>query len=336
MKNLIITGGAGFIGSNAVDYFVKKDGYQVTAVIDKLTYAADVRRIKNYTDMMLYKFDVAEANLEYMFEKENPDVIVHFAAESHVDNSILADTTDDFIKSNYVSVAKLVNAIRHYKMKTHRNILLVHISTDEVLGDMPMDSDEEYDECQPLRPNNPYAATKAAAEQIIQAMHHTHKDFDYTILRATNNYGPAQHFEKFIPTVIKSLLQGKKIPIYGSGWNVREWLWTSDFINGIDKVISQYYQKPTDICGQIFHFGSGYRITNLGVVNTILTKMGLTKTGTAHEMIESVPDRPGHDRKYALNCQKAKSLLNWSVRMPFENGIGTVITDIEQRVGELK
>jgi len=331
MKKLIITGGAGFIGSNAVDYFVKQDGYKVNAVIDKLTYAADIRRIEKYPNLRIYKFDIADANLGFMFEKEEPDVIIHFAAESHVDNSIAVYNTDDFIKSNYISVAKLINAVRMYRSKFNKNILLVHISTDEVLGDMPMDSDEEFDEFRPLRPNNPYAATKSAAEQLLQAMYHTHKDFHYTILRATNNYGSNQHFEKFIPTVISSLLQDKKIPLYGKGENIREWLWSRDFIAGIDKVIAQYYKVPNDVKDQIFHFGSGYRITNLEVVSAILSAMG-----KSHDMIEFVTDRPGHDRKYALNYQKAKDKLEWTAQVPFDSGIRTVITDIKQRLGESK
>jgi dTDP-glucose 4,6-dehydratase len=329
MKRLIITGGAGFIGSNAVDYFVKNNGYQVTAVIDKLTYASNIKLIENYPNLRIYKFDIAEANLGFMFEKEEPDVIVNFAAESHVDNSISTDTTDDFIKSNYIGVAKLVHAIRKYRLKTNKDIFFVHISTDEVLGDIPFDSDEQYDEYRPLRPNNLYAATKAAAEQMIQALHHTHKDFSYTILRATNNYGPNQHFEKFIPTVIRSLLENKKIPLYGKGENIREWLWTRDFITGIDSAITKYYENSRDVNKEIFHFGSGYRITNLEVIKIILKEMGKSE-----DMIEFVKDRPGHDRKYALSNSKAVNLLDWVPEMPFNIGIRTVITDIEKRMGE--
>ena len=328
MKKLIITGGAGFIGSNAVEYFVNKDGYQVAAVIDKLTYAADITRVNNYDNLPLYKFDIAKAPLARIFEKENPNVIVHFAAESHVDNSIVDSNTDNFIQSNYTSVAKLINAIRVHKVKTNNDIFLVHISIDEVLGDIPIDSTEELDESQPLRPNNLYAATKAAAEQLIQAVHHTHNDFDYTILRATNNYGPNQHLEKFIPTVISKIFQHEKIPLYGKGQNIREWLCTRDFITGIDKVITHYYNNPRDIRSEIFHFGSGHRITNFKVATTIAANIG------KFAEIEYVPDRLGHDRKYALNCQKAKDMFNWHAQIPFESGIQTVIMDIKQRLGE--
>ena len=332
MKKLIITGGAGFIGSNAVDYFMDKNGYQLTAIIDKITYAADITRINKHPSLRLYKCDVADAKLNYIFKNEEPNVVIHMAAESHVDRSISVSNTDDFINSNYLSVAKLVNAIRIHRIKTGKDIFLVHISTDEVLGDMPMDSNEEFDENQPLQPNNPYAATKAAAEQLIQAMHHTYNDFNYTILRATNNYGANQHLEKFIPTVISSILQNKKIPLYGKGENVREWLWTGDFIAGIERVISQYYKEPNNICGKVFHFGSGFRITNLEVVTTILTKMG-----KSNDMIEFVTDRPGHDRKYALNCTNTQNILNWDTEVSFAGGgIQMVIKDITQRLGELK
>jgi dTDP-glucose 4,6-dehydratase len=331
MKKLIITGGAGFIGSNAVDYFIKKKDYQVTAVIDKLTYASDLKRIENYPNLRIYKFDIADANLQFMFEKEKPDVIINFAAESHVDKSISAYHTDDFIKSNYIGAVRLVHAIRSHRSKTNKNIFFVHISTDEVLGDLPLDSDIAYDEYKPLKPNNLYAATKAAAEQIIQAEYHTHKDFDYTILRSTNNYGPNQHFEKFIPTVIRSLLENKKIPLYGKGDNIREWLWTRDFIVGIDKVIQEYYEKPSDIAGEIFHFGSAYRVSNLEIVRKILEAMGKSE-----DMIEFVEDRPGHDRKYALSHTKANIRLNWQAEMAIDIGLRIVITDIENRMARRK
>ena len=331
MKNIIITGGAGFIGSNAVEHFIKNNGYKVTAVIDKITYAADIRRVEKYPNMRVYKFDVADANLGFMFEKEDPAIIIHFAAESHVDNSINAYTTHDFIKSNYSSVASLVQAIRVYRARTNKKIFLVHISTDEVLGDIPIESDDAYDEYRPLKPNNLYSATKAAAEQLIEGMHHTYDDFDYTIVRATNNYGPNQHFEKFIPTVISSVLNNKQIPLYGKGENIREWLWANDFVRGIEKVLQKYDKNSKDVCGEIFHFGSGYRITNLEVIKIILKIMGRSEN-----MIKFVEDRLGHDRKYALNCDKAMSVLGWQPKIEFDVGIRTVITDIENRIGEQK
>jgi len=201
MKKIIITGGAGFIGSNTLDYFMKSTKYKVTAVIDKLTYAADVQRIEKYPNLRMYKFDIADANLTFMFKKEDPDIIINMAAETHVDNSLLMSNTDDFIKSNYIGVIKILNAIKLHKARTNKDIFFIHISTDEVLGDLPFDSNMTYDEQRQLNPNNLYSATKAGAEQLIRAAYHTHKDFNYTILRPTNNYGPNQHFEKFIPAV---------------------------------------------------------------------------------------------------------------------------------------
>jgi dTDP-glucose 4,6-dehydratase len=326
MKKLIITGGAGFIGSNAVDYFVKRKGYQVNAVIDKLTYAADIKRVNKYPNIRMYTFDIADANLQFMFEKEDPDVVINFAAESHVDRSIAELNTDDFIKSNYIGVIKLVNAIRLHHLKHNKKIFLVHISTDEVLGDIPFDSDEEYDEFCPLEPNNLYSSTKAAAEQVIQAVHHTHKDFDYTILRSTNNYGPNQHFEKFIPTIINSILQNKKIPVYGKGNNIREWLWTGDFIHGIDRAITTYYEVPSDVNTEIFNFGSRYRIPNIELVKIILKEMNKSE-----DLIEFVEDRPGHDRKYAISHDKATGRLLWHPEMEFSIGIRRVIDDIKKK-----
>lgn len=329
MKKLIITGGAGFIGSNAVDYFVKKKGYQVSAVIDKLTYAADIKRINKYPNIRMYTFDIADANLLYLFEKEDPDVVINFAAESHVDRSIFELNTDDFIKSNYIGVIKLVNAIRVHRAKHKRDIFLVQISTDEVLGDLPFDSNKAYDENQPLHPNNLYSATKAAAEQVIHALYRTHVDFEYTILRSTNNYGPNQHFEKFIPTVIRSALENKKIPIYGKGENIREWLWTEDFIRGIDKVITTYYTNPVDVAEETFHFGGAFREKNINMAKRILNLMD-----KPFDMIEFVKDRPGHDRKYALAHTKANRVLDWQAEKSVDTGLKIVIDDIKKRMGE--
>lgn len=326
MKSLLITGAAGFIGSNALDYFMKNKEYQATSVIDNLTYAADAKRINKYPNIRKYKLDIADASWNYLLEKEDPDVIINFAASTHVDNALLESTADEFIKSNYIGVSKIVNAIRLHKAKTEKNVLLVHISTDEVLGDIPIDSDDEYDEYRPLRPNNLYSATKAAAEQLIQAVHHTFHDFDYMILRATNNYGPNQHVEKFIPTVITSILNNKKIPIYGKGENIREWLWTGDFVNGIHAAITGHFEG--NLSGQVFHFGSGMRKTNLEVVKTILKLMN-----ESEGLIDFVDDRPGHDRKYALNCEKARKVLEWKPKQDFEKGLMKVIKDIRKRTG---
>lgn len=329
MRNVIITGGAGFIGSNAVDLFAQDEDYRCTAVVDKLTYAANQSVLaKHEPNVSSYKLDIADASWSYIFDQVKPDVIINFAAESHVDNSLIADMSKDFIKSNYVGVVSQVNAIREYFHKYQKRILLLHVSTDEVLGDLPLDSNSELEEDAPLCPNNVYSATKAAAEQMLQAMYHTYRDFDFIIVRATNNYGPNQHFEKFIPTVISSVLENKKIPVYGDGKNVREWLWVGDFVEGIRAAIhhhfSDYMPRKS---GEIYHFGSGQRVPNITVVKKILKIMGKSE-----DLIKYVLDRPGHDRKYALNSRKAHEELGWSATKRFEKGLELTIENVKQRM----
>jgi len=329
MIRVMITGGAGFIGSNALDYFMLHPNYEVRCVIDKLTYAADAARVYQYPNIKFYKVDLATTHLKFIFDTAKPDVIINFAAESHVDNSIISGAGNEFVQSNIVSVIKLIEAIRAYNQTENKNILLLHVSTDEVLGDISLDSYAEYDEYMPMRPNNLYAATKAAAEHVINSMHHTYNDFNYAVVRATNNYGPNQHTEKFLPTVISCILQNKKIPIYGKGENVREWLYVDDFVSGIEAVVAKYIADPVQGIGQnhVYHFGSNVRITNLGVVTTLLNMMG-----KSYELISYVEDRLGHDRKYALDSSKARRELNWSATQDFERGLQIVIDNITQRL----
>jgi dTDP-glucose 4,6-dehydratase len=322
MKKVLITGAGGFIGSNALDYFVNDPEYQATTVVDKLTYAADPARITKHP-VDFYKFDISEANWDFILNQSSPDVVVNFAAESHVDQSIDANTFNDFVSSNYTGVGKIVHAIRRYKTKP---ILYVQVSTDEVLGHLPLDTNRTFHEGDRLAPNNVYAATKAAAEQLLRAMCKTYGDFTYVVVRATNNYGPNQHTEKFIPRVISNLLQGKNVPLYGNGKNVREWLWVEDFVLGIRASIDHMVKHPTKH-GEVYHFGSGVRLSNLEVVRTIL---GMMNKSEGH--IEFVPDRPGHDLMYALNSTKAHVELQWCPNKIFKHGISQVITDIRKRI----
>lgn len=223
----LITGGAGFIGINAVNYFMKRGE---VSVVDKLTYAASPWLLPER--ITFYNQDICTLNWKYLLDFDRPDVIINFAAESHVDNSI--QDHKQFLATNIGGVSAMITGIQEAKAKP----LLIHISTDEVLGDAPpLGGSLVYDA---LCPNNPYAATKAAAELLIQSMHHTHADFDYLILRATNNYGPGQHWEKFIPTVILNGMLNNPIPVYGKGDNIREWLWVGDFVCGIDLAIRKY------------------------------------------------------------------------------------------------
>jgi len=326
-KKLLLTGAAGFIGANTLEYFNNTDGYRVTTVIDKLTYAADVDNLQRLMlkDTAFYGCDIYDANWEHILQREDPDVVINFAAESHVDNSLLPHTADAFIRSNCHAVVRMVNALREHNHK-NRSVYLIQVSTDEVLGDLPFDSLEELDEEQPLNPNNLYSATKASAECLIRSLYHSHGDFDYTIARATNNYGPYQHFEKFVPTIISRAASNDSVPVYGSGKNVREWLWAGDFAHGLHLLMQKYFQDSTCVTDHVFHFGSGERSSNIDIAELVLSLMGKPRS-----LIEMVQDRPGHDRRYALCSQKAWNVLCWESCMELETGLRTVIRDVLNR-----
>lgn len=319
---ILITGGCGFIGSNAAVYF-HEHGHEVI-VIDKCTYAADPMRLP--MDVPLQKDDIAVMNWPVTLEHLSPDVIINFAAETHVDNSIIGAQT--FINSNYLGVYNLVMGFRNY-VRDKPGKLLIHISTDEVYGDLDFDTSRRFKEEDILKPNNPYSATKAAADLMIQALHHTYEDFNYVICRAANNYGPNQAMEKFLPTIIRSALEDEPIPIYGQGKNIREWLWVGDFVRGIAAVIDKCFPcEILTILNSIFNFGSRFNARNLNTVKLILRFMDKPK-----DLISFVQDRPGHDRKYALDWSRAVEFLGWSPEMDFEEGAMLVIEDIKERMG---
>jgi dTDP-glucose 4,6-dehydratase len=330
---MIVTGGCGFIGSNFVKYITKRsrrreEGHQVSRVFDKCTYAADPKRIKPLK-IPLSKLDIVKTPWWQVLEVEKPDVIVNFAAETHVDNSI--KSADEFIHSNYVGLHKIICGIREYFSDYRKKVFLVHISTDEVYGDMPTQSTKRFQETDALSPNNPYSASKAAADLMLRAMYHTYRDFDYAICRASNNYGPHQHQEKFLPTIVKSVLSDKQIPVYGDGSNVREWLWVEDFAVGIERIIDIYanQQRRHSVVDQIFNFGTDDCRNNLDVVKTVLELMNASE-----DFISFVKDRPGHDRKYAVNWEKAKTILGWSPQKQFYDGVNDVIYDVASSMGK--
>jgi len=297
---MLITGGAGFIGSEFVRQAVRK-GHRVV-VVDKLTYAGDLERLSEVRkDITFYKADISNQEfIEHIFEKENPEVIVHFAAESHVDRSLLDPYP--FIGSNVLGTQVLLEVSKAKGVE-----LFVNMSTDEVYGDLGKEG--TFTEESPLKPNSPYSTTKASADMLGRAYYRSF-GLPVVTIRASNNYGPWQYPEKFVPVIILKALRDEKIPVYGDGTNVREWLYVTDCAEGIMAAI--------DRCnaGDIYNIGSKEEKQNIEVAKAILQLLG-----KGEELIEFVKDRPGHDFRYSLDTTKAKSELGWEAKTSFDEGL---------------
>jgi len=297
---MLITGGAGFIGSEFVRQAVRK-GHQV-AVVDKLTYAGDLERLSEVRkDITFYKADISNQEfIEHIFDKEDPEVVVHFAAESHVDRSLLDPYP--FIGSNVLGTQVLLEVSKAKGVE-----LFVNMSTDEVYGDLGKEG--SFTEGSPLKPNSPYSTTKASADMLGRAYYRSF-GLPVVTIRASNNYGPWQYPEKFVPVIILKALRDEKIPVYGDGTNVREWLYVTDCAEGIMAAI--------DRCnaGEIYNIGSKEEKQNIEVAKAILQLLG-----KGEELIEFVKDRPGHDFRYSLDTTKAKSELGWEAKTSFDEGL---------------
>ncbi len=300
LHKLLVTGGAGFIASTFVRNAVEK-GHRV-AVIDKLTYAGDVVRLQPVKNQItFYKADIVQAKkIDDIIKKERPSAIVHFAAETHVDRSLL--DVSPFISTNIQGTATLIDYARR-----HRVPRFIHISTDEVYGEIPKGA---FTESSPLHPNNPYSSTKAAADFLIQAAVRAHK-FPAIIVRPSNNYGPWQYPEKLVPVVLLKALNGQKIPVYGKGLQMREWLHVSDCVQAILLVLAK------GRVGEVYNVGSHITKKNIETVRAILSLVG-----KPHSLIQFVKDRPGHDIRYSLNADKIRS-LGWEPQISFEEGMQT-------------
>jgi len=297
---MLITGGAGFIGSEFVRQAVRK-GYQV-AVVDKLTYAGDLERLSEVRkDITFYKADISNQEfIEHIFEKENPEVVVHFAAESHVDRSLLDPYP--FISSNVLGTQVLLEVSKAKGVE-----LFVNMSTDEVYGDLGKEG--SFTEESPLKPNSPYSTTKASADMLGRAYYRSF-GLPVVTIRASNNYGPWQYPEKFVPVIILKALRDEKIPVYGDGTNVREWLYVTDCAEGIMAAIDR------GKAGEIYNIGSKEEKQNIEVAKAILKLLG-----KGEELIEFVKDRPGHDFRYSLDTTKAKRELGWEAKTSFDEGL---------------
>lgn len=299
LPKILVTGGAGFIGSAFVRLMAKA-GYEVI-VIDKLTYAADLIRLHEVEGKYkFYKADICNGDrLEKVFRKEKPEVVVNFAAETHVDRSIKDASV--FIDTNIKGTQVLLDVSRKYKVER-----FVHISSDEVYGEIKKG---EFSESSPLQANSPYAASKAAADLLIKAYLRTY-GFPAIIIRPCNNYGPWQYPEKFIPLGILKILRGEKIPVYGKGRNVREWLYVQDCARGILEIV-----KKARI-GEIYNLGSSQEKRNIEIAGMLLSVLKADK-----KMIQFVKDRPGHDIRYKLNSDKTFREAGWRPRVNLTSGL---------------
>lgn len=300
---ILVTGGAGFIGSNFIHYWLKKHPDDKIINLDVLTYAGNLENLKDIEDNKNYQFirgDICDATLVNELVKA-VDLIVHFAAESHVDRSIL--NSSDFIRTNVEGTRVLLDAA-----KNSGGIRFHHISTDEVFGSLKPD-DAKFNENTPYDPRSPYSASKASSDHLVRAYYHTHK-LPITISNCTNNYGPYQFPEKIIPLFITNLLDEKKVPVYGEGRNIRDWIYVDDHNAGVDAVIHK------GKIGETYCLGGGNELTNLEITKKILQLMNKSE-----EMIEYVTDRPGHDFRYAMDISKAKDELGWEPEMDFNHGL---------------
>lgn len=299
-KKLLVTGGAGFIGSEFVRQGVER-GYKI-AVVDKLSYAGDRTRLKGVEKKInFYKADVSDKkSLEHIFKKEKPDYVIHWAAESHVDRSI-ADAAP-FLDSNIKGTQVLLETARNNGVRR-----FINISTDEVYGELALRG--KFREASPLNPNSPYSVSKASADMLGRAYFRTY-GLPVITVRPSNNYGPWQYPEKLIPVIIFKALQNEKVPVYGKGRNIREWLFVSDCAEGVFEILEK------GEAGEVYNIGSGEEKKNTDVVKAVLKLLGKPES-----LIKFVKDRPGHDFRYSLNSNKVRKEIGWKSRTRFHTGI---------------
>ncbi|MBE0426134.1 MAG: dTDP-glucose 4,6-dehydratase [Nitrospirae bacterium] len=299
-KKLFVTGGAGFIGSEFVRQGVQR-GYGMT-VVDKLSYAGDPARIKELGEKIkFHKVDIKDRqSIEDIFKKEKPEGVIHWAAESHVDRSI--DDASPFLDTNVKGTQVILDISKKYEVEK-----LINISTDEVYGELP-ESGQFY-ETSPLNPNSPYSVSKASADMLGRAYYRTY-GLPVITVRPSNNYGPWQYPEKLIPVIILKALRDEKVPVYGKGLNIREWLYVSDCVDAVFEILEK------GEIGEIYNVGSGNEQRNIDVVKTVLKLLDKSE-----DLIEFVKDRPGHDFRYSLNSDKLSKETGWKSSTDFSEGI---------------
>lgn len=334
-KKILITGGAGFIGSSVIRHIINNTEHDVINV-DKLTYAGNLETLSTISKNPRYNFkkiDICERNqIREVFELYKPDIVMHLAAESHVDRSI--NSPDQFIKTNifgtYSMLAEARNYFTNLNMNKRDNFRFHHVSTDEVYGDL-IDSNNLFTEATPYAPSSPYSASKASSDHLVRAWHRTF-DLPVLITNCSNNYGSYQYPEKLIPLIILNAIEGKKLPIYGNGEQIRDWLYVDDHARALLNV------ALNGKIGETYNIGGQNELKNIYVVKTICDVLdnlypsklnGVTKY---EELISYVDDRPGHDKKYAMDITKINNELNWRPVETFETGIRkTVIWYLENQ-----
>ncbi len=329
MQSILITGGAGFIGSNFIEYFLNKYKNYKIINIDKLTYAGNLNNLKEVEDNPNYKFikgDICNRELvEFIFNEFDIKGVIHFAAESHVDNSI--KTPELFIKTNVAGTHTLIDVAKNYWIdkpfnykKEYENARFHHISTDEVYGSLGESG--LFTEETSYAPNSPYSASKASSDMIVRSYHHTY-GVNTIITNCSNNYGPKQHSEKLIPTIIRNALNGNFIPIYGDGKNIRDWLYVSEHCKGIDLA---YHNGKA---GEVYNIGGRNERDNNYIANKICEILDEIKPKSDRksykEQITYVEDRAGHDKRYAIDASKIENELGWIAQENFESGIAKTV-----------
>lgn len=313
---LLVTGGAGFIGSNFILYWLRKYPADFLVNLDKLTYAGNLDNLKTIEDRSNYRFikgDICDAKIVNKI-MEDTDVVVHFAAESHVDRSILAPAP--FIRTNIFGTQILLEAAVRHKIKRFH-----HISTDEVFGPLKLEDQSKFSERTQYHPSSPYAASKAASDHLVHAYRVTY-GLPITVTNCSNNFGPYQFPEKLIPLAITNILEDKKVPVYGDGLYIRDWLYVGDHCRAIDLVIKEGQEGETYCIG-----GLTSEINNLEVIKKIIRKLGKDDS-----WIEFIADRPGHDRKYAIDWSKIKNELGWKPLHDFDAWLDKTIEWYQENI----
>ena len=320
MKNILITGGAGFIGSHLVKYFVKKYKNYNIINLDKLTYASNISfldEIKNFKNYFFIQGDVCDMEkIQEIFNKYKISNVIHLAAESHVDNSI--ENALEFANTNIIGTINLLELSRKNWNKKKNN-LFYHISTDEVFG--TLNKSGVFSENSKYDPHSPYSASKASADHFVRAFYDTHK-LPVILSNCSNNYGPNQNKEKLIPTVINSLINKTKIPVYGNGLNVRDWLYVEDHVEAIDLIFHK------GIIGDTYCIGGQNEIKNIDLIKMIIKEYDLIQQNknSSLDLISFVKDRLGHDYRYAVDISKIKNELGWIPKTNFIDSIKKTVT----------